>query len=97
MNHSTQNDLSSNKVVLDYQELIKTARVAVSYSLEALSERLRDWRNLKSKPTNLNAERLLDDASALAASTAMLHYLEQGLTREEVEVVNKPEIEIKRG
>lgn len=94
---ATENDLSSNKVVLDYLELIKTARVAVRYSLEALSERLGDWRNLKRKPTNLNAEWLLQDASALATSTAMLHYLEEGLTREEVEVVNKPEIEIKRG
>lgn len=92
MNQSTKNDLSYNHADLDYLELIKTARIAVSYSLEAVSERLRDWRDLKKKPTNLNAEWFLQDATALAISTAMLHYLEEGLIREEVVIVNKPEV-----
>ncbi|GAH96851.1 unnamed protein product, partial [marine sediment metagenome] len=38
MNQSTKNDLSFNHVDLDYLELIKTARVAVKYSLEAVSK-----------------------------------------------------------
>ena len=92
---TTQNDLSYNHASLDYLELIKTARIAVKYSLEAVSERLRDWRDLKKKPTNLNAEWFLQDATALAISTAMLHYLEEGITREEIEILNKPEVKVK--
>lgn len=84
---SNNYDLCSDKVVLDYSELEKTAMVAVRYSLEALHQRIREWYNLKRRPTNLDAEWLLDDATALATATATLHYLEEGEKREEVIVV----------
>ena len=82
-------DLCSDTVTLDYSELIKTARVAVRYSLDALHERMRRWYDLKKRPNNLDAEWLLDEATALTTATTTLHYLTEGLSREEVIVVRE--------
>lgn len=79
-------DLCSDKVTLDYLELIKTARVAVKYSLEALNQRLKKWYDIKPKLSDLDAEWLLNDAQALATATTTLHYLTEGSNREEVVV-----------
>ena len=80
-------DLCCDTVTLDYQELIMTARIAVRYSLEALNQRLRKWYDIKPKLTNLDAEWMLQNAQALATATTTLHYLTEGLNREEVIVV----------
>ena len=80
-------DLCSDTVTLDYSELIMTARVAVRYSLEALNQRLRKWYDIHPKLSNLDAERMLSDAQSLATATTTLHYLTEGLNREEVIVV----------
>lgn len=80
-------DLCSDKVTLDYQELIKTAQVAVHYSLEALNQRLKKWYDIHPNLSDLDAEWLLNDAQALATATTTLHYLTEGLKREEVVVV----------
>lgn len=84
-------DLCSDTVTLDYQELIKTAEVAVHYSLEALNERLRKWYNINPSLTNLDAGWMLQNAQALATATTTLHYLSEGLNREEVIVVRDEE------
>ena len=86
---ATKYDLCSDTVTLDYQELVKTARVAVRYSLDALHQRVRRWYDIKNRPTNLDAEWLLDDATALAIATTTLRYLEEGMSREEVIIVNR--------
>ncbi len=79
-------DLCSDKVTLDYSELIKTARVAVHYSLEALNQKLRKWYEINPDLSNLDAEWMLHDAQSLAIATTTLHYLTEGLSREEVVV-----------
>ncbi|GAI19619.1 unnamed protein product [marine sediment metagenome] len=86
-------DLCSDTVTLDYLELIKTAKVAVRYSLEALNQRMKKWYDIKPKLTNLDAEWLLNDAQALATATTALHYLTEGLSREEIIVVRATEKE----
>lgn len=85
----TKYDLCSDTVTLDYQELIKTAKVAVRYSLEALNQRMKKWYaiNPNGGLTDFDAERMLQDAQALATATTTLHYLTEGLKREEVVVV----------
>ena len=84
-------DLCSDTVTLDYSELIKTAEVAVHYSLEELSQRLRKWYNINSDTelTNLDADWMLQNAQSLATATTTLHYLTEGLEREEVVVVRE--------
>jgi len=95
MTEPTKYDLCSSSVTLDYQELLQTARIAVRYSLQALENRLRDWYDYaKTKPVSSSgAEWMLEDAKALAVATTALHYLNDGLSREEVIVANKPEVE----
>jgi len=80
-------DLCSDTVTLDYQELIKTALVAVRCSLNTLEGRLRKWHDIHPKLNNLDSERLLGDAQALATATTTLHYLTEGLNREKVVLV----------
>lgn len=89
MLNNNKYDLCSDKVVLDYSELVKTAKVAVHYSLEALNQRLKKWYDINPKLSDLDAEWLLNDAQALATATTTLHYLAEGLDREEVVVVRE--------
>lgn len=86
----TKYDLCSDTVALDYSELERTAKIAVRYSLEALSQRLGKWHDIKPRLTSVDAEWMLQNAQALATATTTLYYLEEGLTREVVEVVNRP-------
>jgi len=76
-------DLCADTVTLDYEELLKTARVGVRYAKEALERNLRAWYNLEKLPTNLDAEWMLDSAKALATATTTLHYLVEGIKRKE--------------
>jgi hypothetical protein len=81
-----QYDLCADTVTLDYTELEKVALIAMRYSLNALEQRLRVWRQIPmiKPPTNLDAEWMLQDAEALATATTTYHYLTKGLDREEV-------------
>ena len=82
-------DLCSDTVTLDYSELIKTAQVAVHYSLEELNQRLRKWYDINPnhRLSNLDAEWMLQNAQSLAIATTTLHYLTEGLKREEMVLV----------
>ena len=91
--NNTKFDLSIGTVTLDYQELVKTAQVAVRYSRDALEHRLQGWYQYPGKaPSRLDAEWMLEDAKALAIATTALYVLREGLTREVVKIENKPEV-----
>lgn len=77
-------DLCANEVTLDYDALIHVSRTAMRYSLMALSERLHGWYDPEPRLTNLDAQRLVDDAESLANATVAYHYLVEGLTRDEI-------------
>jgi len=96
----TQNDLCAGKVILDYQTMLDVARSAYSYALAAVYEGYRGLSAFPYKESNsmrkIVAERLTDDVSRLAAAANMLSTLEDGLDREEVEVVNH-DVEVDSG
>jgi|BioPla2DNA2_1021312.scaffolds.fasta_scaffold209573_2 hypothetical protein len=95
MNHSTKNDLSGSKVKLDYEALRTCAAVAVGRSLDAISEDIAVIRSIpQCDPVSMYmaAARIKDAAGSLAIAADTLAALNEGNTRENVEIVNKPAI-----
>lgn len=90
--NDTKYDLCMNTAKLDYQELIKTAIVAVRHSLNSLDERLRVWHRHPGTPTRLEAKWMFDDARDLAIATTTLYFLKEATKREEISLVNMPEL-----
>lgn len=87
-----QNDLSFGVAKLDYDVLLRTARVAVRYSLIACERDMSELHSLGdptfSKRASV-AKRLAEDADALAVAGDMLHVLEAGLSREQIELITE--------
>lgn len=77
-------DLDADKVVLDYEELVKTAQIAVRFSRNQLVHTLARWTDFDKAPSQLDAEWMQEEATALAIATRALHYLVKGSDREEV-------------
>ena len=95
MNHSTKNDLSGSKVKLDYEALRTCAAVAVGRSLDAISEDIAVIRSIpQCDPVSMYmaAARIKDAAGSLAIAADTLAALDEGKTRQTVEIVNKPTI-----
>ena len=80
-------DLSSDRVVLDYQELLEVALSAQGYAIKAVSERMDTIR--KGHPSSLDGEWLLNDAHRLAKAMTAVYYLTKGLDRPEIAVVRE--------
>ncbi len=80
-------DLSADRVVLDYDELLYVAKVAVYYGLEAMAECLNNIYD--GHYTKLDAEHILDSSKRLAAAIRTTYYLEKGKDRTNVEIVRK--------
>jgi len=91
MMDDTKYDLCANTAKLDYHELIKTATIAVRHSLNALDDRIKEWREPRHTPTGLHARWMFQDARDLAIATTTLHYLKEAARREEISLVNIPE------
>ena len=100
----TNHDLSYNSTKLDYQALLDTARIAYHNSVENVSRglnRLRDYdfKAITDKTNSSNigikseAEFLASIANQLQIVAETYVTLKEGLKREELEVINKPEIE----
>ena len=91
--NETMNDLSFDQTKLDYQAMLTTAEVAHS---RCLGEIYRDYQELTRFPLTgcfyLSAQRLAVEAKYLVTISETLHTLREGLTRHELEVVNKPEV-----
>lgn len=92
MRVNTQNDLCADKVTLDYQTMLEVARSDYAYALSAVYGSHRRLSEYPYKEGNsmrkILAEGLASDAQRLNAAANMLSTLEDGLDREEVEVVN---------
>jgi len=88
----TQNDLSHDSTKLDYQALVRTAGIAFSHSRNEIERLLHKTYDLNSHINHsLTSERIFDEASKLVVAAETLHTLEGGLSRSQLEIVNKPE------
>ena len=90
---ATKNDLSYNQTKLDYQALLDTAEIAFANTREELNKNLH---SLYEHPLKgcfyLTTSRVETLAKQLNTVAETLYTLRGGLTREELEVVNKPEV-----
>ena len=95
MNHSTKNDLSGSKVKLDYEALRTCAAVAVGQMMNNIQEDIAIIRSIpQCDPVSMYmaAARIKDAAGSLAIAADTLAALDEGKTRQTVEIVNKNEI-----
>lgn len=94
MNTFTKNDLSAGKVKLDYQALLVTARAGFQYCKELLDQEIKHLEDIgySAPGLYLTAGRVAHLGQELTIIAKTLVTLEGGLTREEVEIVNKPPI-----
>ena len=89
----TKNDLSYNKTSLDYQALVTTSKVAYGQLLSSVYKRYRVLQGTESNTERyLEAGYLKSDAIQLVIVAETLSTLLEGLSREELVVVNKPEV-----
>ena len=88
----TKHDLSYNSTKLDYQALIDTANIAVGHCVEKVSHYLSEFHKLDVKPTPSVTQWLEREGRYLAIANETLHTLREGLEREELEIINKPEV-----
>ena len=90
MNH-TQHDLSYNKTSLDYMALIQTAESAYASLLNSINKHSSIlWETSDNVKRYLEAGYLERDAKQLVIIAETLSTLKEGLTREELIIVNKP-------
>ncbi len=89
----TKHDLSFNSTSLDYMALLKTAEIAFALSKREVG---RHMNTLSMYPLKscfyLDAQWLEDEAKHLSIAAETLYTLREGLSREELKVVNKPEV-----
>lgn len=95
LGQTTKNDLSFNHAEVDHGALLTVARLAFFYGRERCEKHLG---NLIRPPGNgrvclyTDAQYLAKDANNLAVIAETLYTLEESLTREELEIVNKPPV-----
>ena len=95
----TQNDLSLNKTQLDYQAMLTTSQVAYGRCTDRICKYLNDCRDWSLNPSSksamlpyLSAEWLEIEAKHLTIVAETMYTLQQGLSRQELVIVNKPEV-----
>jgi len=97
LNGTTQNNLSFNKVDLDHVALRKTAAIAFGLSHNEIGRLHGSLHGINtytdSAQIYLNAKRLADLAADFAIVADTLVALNGCATREEVTLINKPELE----
>lgn len=93
----TKNDLSFNKTELDYQAMLTTSKIAFAHVRNKLEDYLHQTHDIKPRFSYASlASRIEEEAEQLLVVAETMYTLEEGLTREELMVVNKPEIEGKK-
>ena len=94
----TQHDLSSNEVKLDYQALVWTAEIAVGKAKQEICRYYNKIDNaclpFDGTALRLNAQWLLSEAKCFCIACETLSALKGGLDREDVTIINKPEIKL---
>jgi len=88
---ATKNDLSYNCAELDYDALITTARVAYSHSLREIYRQQQILQDTGSNTSRyLEAGWLLGEAKNLVVVAETLSTLLEGITRDNITLINKP-------
>ena len=91
----TKHDLSYNSTKLDYMALILTAESAYASLLTSINKRSSIlWETSDNIKRYLEAKYLERDANQLVIIAETLSTLKEGLTREELIIVNKPVINL---
>ena len=91
--NQTQNDLSCNQTKLDYLAMVKTSRVAFAHIRNELDRYLHQTHEIKPQlGLDFLAKLIKEEANELVIAAETMHTLEGGLSREELEIVNKPEV-----
>ena len=93
----TKHDLSYDMAELDYQALLETARVAFHSLLQSISEHSDKCHHGDITRRFLEAGWLYQDAKELTIVAETLSTLEGGLTRSQIEIINKPNKEPENG
>lgn len=90
----TQNDLSFNLAKLDYQAMLHTAQIACRATKMEIERLLHDTYDLGASASKLRhtGNRLAEAAQQFAHATDTLWALDGCKEREELEVVNRPEV-----
>lgn len=89
----TQHNLYCNKTKLDYQALLSTSKIAYSHCIEEIGRYMDELRSMQpSLLPYLTAQRLAREAEQLVIAAETMYTLEQGISREELVVVNKPPV-----
>lgn len=94
----TKNDLCADKVTLDYQAMLDASKIAYSHCIREVERHLAELRSvgvITAKPSflpYLSAQWLAKEAEQLVIAAETMYTLEAGLSRSQLEVVNKPEI-----
>ena len=87
----TKSDLSHNHANVDYMAMLETSRIAFAHCTEKVSQYLFAVRAFpRKRNVKLIAQWLLEEARQLAIAAETMYVLEEGLDREELEVINKP-------
>ena len=94
---TTQCDPSHDHTTLDHQALLSTAQIATRHCIDEVSRYLAGLNNrlLKSDITgiHLNAHWLAQEARQLDVSAEVLATLMGSLSRQELDITNKPNVE----
>jgi len=89
----TENDLSYDSTKLDYQAMLMTSKIAYSACLREIRKHHRDMTSFKPPfIPYLSARWLADEAKYLVIVAETMYTLEEGLSRSQLEVVNKPDV-----
>ena len=96
VNNITKCDINGNKVTLDYQALLRVAGIAVRGSMNDVArcqDKLQEGL-FKADTTSVHLQGMWmkQAADKLAVATDVWSALKCGLTRDEVELVNKQEV-----
>ena len=90
--NKTQHDLSYNSTKLDYMALLRTSQIAFTHTRNELDRYLHQTYELKPALSyDYLAGLIAQEAEQLVVAAETMHTLKEGLNREELEIVNKPE------
>ncbi len=92
----TQHDLSYDQTKLDYQALVRTADIAFAHTRNELDRCLHRTHDIPVEGQTYNpyheGGRIYELAEQLSVVAETAHTLHEGLTRSQLEIVNKPEV-----
>jgi len=88
---ATKNDISGDKIKLDYDALYRTSKIAYIILRDNINEKAHKMYTLTTPmmSTKLEAQWLSESANQLRIVAETMDALRAGLTRETIEIINK--------